>query len=300
MTTETTTAAPAASPRDAARAAIARHARVAALYDRIDIDDHPTITARLSALWDETWDAAEAAKEAYRDSDEPREWTATDGNGDTTHTGVWSSDLREEIAGAWSDCWGDVESTFWVRLRVTCDKTGEEHDLTVTVEPEAPECIDDREHDWCAPLEVVGGIAENPGVWGKGGGVICKTVCRHCGCYRIWDSWAQDESTGEQGLESVSYEEADEGSLAWVAGRIIEDAREALRAAGYDTHERCEPRLVISDAAPDSEDYGGNTEPGSDWDDECDRIIAGVRTALGKLRANAEWSDNDIIITAEV
>jgi hypothetical protein len=28
----------------------------------------------------------------------------------------------------------------------------------------------------------------------------------HCGCGRKVDTWAQDQQTGEQGLESVSYE----------------------------------------------------------------------------------------------
>ena len=32
-------------------------------------------------------------------------------------------------------------------------------------------------------------------------------VCRHCGCKRTTDTWAQNRETGEQGLREVSYEE---------------------------------------------------------------------------------------------
>jgi len=84
-------------------------------------------------------------------------------------------------------------------------------------EPPAAECeeADDGEHDWCSPHEVVGGIAENPGVWGNGGGVIITEVCRHCGTYRTTDTWA----TGHDGrpTTTVTYHEADDASLAWIA-----------------------------------------------------------------------------------
>jgi hypothetical protein len=64
---------------------------------------------------------------------------------------------------------------------------------------------------------VVGGHRDNPGVFGHDGGVIIREVCRHCAAYRVTDTWAQNPATGEQGLESVTYEEADEDSRAWAA-----------------------------------------------------------------------------------
>ena len=48
-------------------------------------------------------------------------------------------------------------------------------------------------------------MAENPGVWGHGGGVIIEEHCTRCDATRTTDTWAQDGSTGQQGLTSVSY-----------------------------------------------------------------------------------------------
>lgn len=88
--------------------------------------------------------------------------------------------------------------------------------LTYIFEPREPDCEDGHKHDWRAPYSVLGGIKENPGVWGHGGGVIVRLVCAHCGAYKEIDTWAQDISTGEQGLRSVRYEPANDDSLAWV------------------------------------------------------------------------------------
>jgi hypothetical protein len=78
---------------------------------------------------------------------------------------------------------------------------------TVTLNPKEPECTNENKHRWETPYELVGGIEENPGVWGSGGGVIIKEVCIHCGCVRNTDTWAQRMSDGQQGLRSISYEE---------------------------------------------------------------------------------------------
>lgn len=89
--------------------------------------------------------------------------------------------------------------------------------ITITLNPEEPTCVDGQDHDWASPYSVLGGIKENPGVWCNGGGVIIKTVCRHCGKYCITNTWAQRSDTGEQGLDSTRYEDADEASEAWVS-----------------------------------------------------------------------------------
>lgn len=103
-----------------------------------------------------------------------------------------------------------------------CSGTGEtdteRESITIDVDPDAPECSE-SEHDWQSPFSVLGGCEENPGVWGHGGSVIIRSVCAHCGVYRVTDGWAQNRETGEQGLESVTYEHADSDSLAWVAGK---------------------------------------------------------------------------------
>lgn len=84
--------------------------------------------------------------------------------------------------------------TLWIHVRVICDETGEEDSDRVTCEPTEPDCDDGAEHDW-----------GRHHVHGHGGGVIITECCLRCGCQRTTDTWAQDMSTGEQGLESVSY-----------------------------------------------------------------------------------------------
>ena len=69
---------------------------------------------------------------------------------------------------------------------------------------------------------------------------MIREVCGHCGLYRERDTWAQDPQTGEQGLQSVSYQEADADSLAWVEARRARAAAEAgqctaCSAAGMET-----------------------------------------------------------------
>lgn len=85
-------------------------------------------------------------------------------------------------------------------------------ELPSTVVP----CIDGHEHAWIAPVEVVGGIVDNPGVYGNGGGVVITRICRHCGAYQRTDTWAQDPETGEQGLTAVTYSPADARSKEWI------------------------------------------------------------------------------------
>ena len=88
--------------------------------------------------------------------------------------------------------------------------------ITVTIDPDEPECEGGEDHDWRSPHSVLGGIKENPGVWGHGGGAIIKEVCACCGRYKITDTWAQNPENGEQGLTSVEYQDADDDSIAWL------------------------------------------------------------------------------------
>jgi hypothetical protein len=76
---------------------------------------------------------------------------------------------------------------------------------TVAIEPTEPDCDAGEAHDWASPQSIVGGIDENPGVQGHGGGVIATEVCLRCGCRRDTDTWAQCRETGEQGLTAVEY-----------------------------------------------------------------------------------------------
>jgi hypothetical protein len=81
-------------------------------------------------------------------------------------------------------------------LEVTDDGDEEFYPIDAIIEPDEPECIDSEGHNWQSPYSLVGGIRENPGVWGHGGGVIIEEVCMRCGCGRTIDTWAQDYVTG--------------------------------------------------------------------------------------------------------
>lgn len=110
----------------------------------------------------------------------------------------WARDGNWELDG----------TTIWVHAyAVEIAAGGEEtaHSVTVQIDPEEPKCAG-GEHDWQSPVEIVGGIKENPGVWGHGGGVTIQSACMKCGCGQLIDTWAQDPETGEQGLRSTTYE----------------------------------------------------------------------------------------------
>ena len=64
-----------------------------------------------------------------------------------------------------------------------------EHTAQFTVGATEPECTHPDGHEWHRPHEIVGGLEENPGVFGKGGGVISRDVCRHCGLICETDTW---------------------------------------------------------------------------------------------------------------
>lgn len=151
---------------------------------------------------------------------------------------VWATDIDDALQAAvdgvdraayadaaYADDEGDG-STIWVDAQATDMISGESVSETVTLEPDEPDCADGHDHDWQSPHEVVGGDRANPGVYGHGGGVVITEVCRHCGCYRVQDTWAQRRDTGEQGLESTTYREANDRSRAWVDSLRVQDTAE--------------------------------------------------------------------------
>jgi len=177
------------------------------------LDDEDVLEIAILPGWTATsvgddmyYEAAESAAEAAQDYVDDGDWA------------------EERPSTIWISVWT------WRRAVVTCHD-GEEVELRldreqheIELEPDEPECShdDDHDHDWRTPHEVVGGIRENPGCWGHGGGVIMREVCAHCAYYRETDTWAQNPETGEQGLRSIRYEEPDEASIAWVE-RLKED-----------------------------------------------------------------------------
>lgn len=114
----------------------------------------------------------------------------------------------DQVELDYSDYSGNDESpsTLFVEIAaVNADDSDDSACRTFTLEPDEPNCSHDDGHDWQSPLEIVGGIAENPGVWGNGGGVTINECCMHCGCRKFTDTWATDPSNGTQGHETVEY-----------------------------------------------------------------------------------------------
>jgi hypothetical protein len=118
--------------------------------------------------------------------------------------------------------WGDNQTkTFWVRVYTTPVRRGklveeERERHTITVDPSPPECAEgEDEHDWRQSYTLFGGLEQNPGVRGHGGGVVIQEACAHCGAVKITDTWAQNPETGEQGLTSIEYVDADDETRAW-------------------------------------------------------------------------------------
>lgn len=122
-----------------------------------------------------------------------------------------NSTITDALKEYLSDCNYDPDDkTFWVTLYYfTDDNEDDPNQRKMEVPPYVPPCEDGHKHEWHSPIDIVGGIKENPGVFGNGGGVIIKQVCKHCGLLKITDTWAQDMTDGEQGLTSVTYERED-------------------------------------------------------------------------------------------
>lgn len=146
------------------------------------------------------------------------------------------AEAREEAADAETGDYGAATETHWSDRRIYEVRAADTHEamtlprgrsehidtVTVTIDPPEPRCVDrDTDHEWSDDVRLVGGIKENPGVWGHGGGVTISECCLHCGCRRVTDTWAQRPDAGEQGLRSVSY---DEGFYAEALAERAEEA----------------------------------------------------------------------------
>ncbi len=265
-------------------------------------------------------------------------WYADDGNCAVhyEHATSGSEAAREYVADG---DWGDGSGTAWVTVHywqecVSIDDSGAritgryaEGSEDVAIEPGEPECAPGGEHDWRAPYSLVGGIKENPGVQGHGGGVICREVCVRCGCERVTNTWAQNPANGTQGLTLVSYEEGahtidhDLEAIQWdgdigewcdqwfcraVPDRFdsrdeAERAQNTIDVVVSALADVAEVQVLYSDRgripnyAPDSAEFDGDTSPGSAWDEECDARLAAVREAL-PAGWTAEWVDDDLYI----
>ncbi len=174
------------------------------LYARLEHDESEE-AERLAA---EAADLVEETREALLDADEEVEWHLFDGG--VHFATVWASDFweaREKAKQIKPAPSGEHETT-WATWRLTAPDLDQSGTVAIKIPPPAPLCSYGRgkNHEWTADTRVVGGTKENPGVCAHGGRVTVATACKHCGCGRICDIWAQNPATGEQGIEAVRYE----------------------------------------------------------------------------------------------
>lgn len=168
-----------------------------------------------------SFDAAPVAPPAPR-----RTFVVSDESSTPVHV---NADDHSSAAAAYvaTGAWDERASTWWCSVVVNelgadghpDPDTEQRH--TVPVEPLEPRCLDHLGHRWERPHRLVGGLVENPGVVGHGGGVIVTSVCVRCGCSRIVDTWATDPNTGRQGLTSTAYDQ-----LAYDWRGVLDAARE--------------------------------------------------------------------------
>lgn len=133
-------------------------------------------------------------------------WYADDGN--ATVAGDFENGVQAAISYVNTGDWGPIDHTIWIAVHVwqldAYDERCNEESHKIAIDPEEPKCTKSQ-HDWQSP-EWLGGLKENPGVWGHGAGIKTTEVCIHCGCARYIDTWATDENDGTQGHTSISYE----------------------------------------------------------------------------------------------
>lgn len=180
----------------------------------------------VAAIQSEIADAArDTMRDAWLESDEPRDWECSDDGASWTVI-ARPSEISEQLLDAVDDY--DRENPreplrYDLRARALDPVSGEplrqdQVRESGWLDGEEPECSSDDGHDWQAPYSLLGGLRENPGVWGSGPGVTSRRVCGHCGAYEIHESARQDPGTGEFG-SVTSYADADDESLAWIEQR---------------------------------------------------------------------------------
>lgn len=177
-------------------------------------------------------------------------YLADDGNAEIEITADSAQEAAQEYVDSGS--WGEVEATTWITVYVQevddeGNQIGDRGRHKIALQPDEPECAA-YEHDWRSPHSIVGGLEENPGVHGHGGGVVLNEVCGRCGAKRTTDTWAQDRTDGMQGLESVRYSDPDSETLAYAAARTRKLIVRALES--YESPAMAEIRETETD--PDS------------------------------------------------
>jgi len=140
-------------------------------------------------------------------------------------------DAAVAFAEEWlrSGDWDRSQTLFLKAEVIELDDDGEYGEtlghVRVTLLPEEPRCVSGS-HVWCSPYDLLGGLRENPGVFGHGGGVRIKEICKHCGLCKLTDTWATNPCDGTEGHEAVEYFPPGERELEWLAQQQDEDTNE--------------------------------------------------------------------------
>lgn len=212
---------------------------------------------------------------------------------DQEYTRVWASDADAALSVATGQFDGDnydtSGGTCWVRVvAANVFDPGDSAETTITIDPPEPDCARGHAHDWQTPHSIVGGMEENPGVWGNGGGIIMNFVCRHCGARKTIDTWAQDPTTGEQGLTSVSYARSTADTRAWVKSMDRAEQFEEVEDLLSDiiSVRRSASHVAITEADDEDEE------------DEHEDLLAEINDAL-EGQYVAKWTGDDLDISID-
>ena len=192
------------------------------------------------------------------------------------------------------DNYPEDAGTLFVVAEAVCEMTGERITRSITLEAVEPDCAE-SEHDWQRPLSLVGGLKENPGVHGKGGGVVIHEICRHCGMTKITDTWAQHPGNGSQGHTMVEYEEGrysdeelqeafpERGQVHWAVSLSTMEGFEPEQLPGFVSFDNSVvgERIALRFATKRSDvrEYGilscqgVKRGPIEDYLDECDAVV---------------------------
>lgn len=189
-------------------------------------------------------------------------------------------DAAQASAQAWAreGDYDTTEGTVYVDVWVLPhDQEGEPDDdeaerVTVALDQPEPRCVSPDGHDWRSPHWLVGGLEENPGVWGKDGmGVLINEACLRCGCLRRTDTGAQRHDTGARGFREVTYDPAHYDVPAWDRQITAEEIAVAAEAGACDE--------ALEWLAADSRTVGELHAHAPDWYDWARRLLTPVARA---------------------
>jgi hypothetical protein len=268
--------------------------------------NHAKTTEAIERLYEQRHSLADIAAELDLDYDADEGllflpgYAADDGNCEVEYPDADSAEeaAREYVEdGDWGD-WGDGDESFAInvgagRVALFVDDDGDldtkryDWDGFVIVQhPDEPSCdaADDGEHRWANPHEMVGGIEENPGVWGgQGCSISTVEVCLLCGTAKVSRSNSQGSDTAHD-HDSVRY--GDDGHDVSIADLArYHDGRREVPSGLADDSKLAEVLCDLVDKKIDECGYGVSAYVSGRWivpvnDESGDDSLDGLRSVL--------------------